>query len=310
MGAHGSKNESVSRLFPPDSFAEANFVRTLGHAPMGGADIKECYLAANKCNRGDGKIASQSAKDSWHAAWAGLADQLLEQGKASLAAGNPFTARSALLRAANYYRTSSFPLFSTPMDPRVLHSVRGAYEAFGLAAPHFGMNSYTIPLRGGAGELSTCFVGRASAPPIGLARSPLLVLTSGYDSDIGESFFFSRTFLDMGFHLIIYDGPGQGKGPFLDGTKLRHDWEVVLSSVLDWALGTGGGFQLSDGLVCYGLSLGGHLTLRAALHETRPTAYVVDPAHPTLRNSVYDKIGPRAYTRTATPRELLAAEAH
>ena len=144
-------------------------------------------------------------------------------------------------------------------------------------------------------EAVRVLTNRALAPPDGFEHSPLAVVTAGYDSDVTEAFLWSRKLRDAGFNLIIYDGPGQGRVNTLDGVGLRHDWEVVLSSLLDHALDENlGGFKQQHGVVSYGLSLGGHLTCRAALFEHRPTVYVVDPAHPTLKESVYEKTGPLA----------------
>ena len=82
---------------------------------------------------------------------------------------------------------------------------------------------------------------------------------------------------------------GQGAGAVFSGTALRHDWEVVVSSVIDFAAEQQQ-FDLRNGLVVYGLSLGGHLLSRACLHETRPHAYVLDPINPSLKRAMNEKL--------------------
>ncbi len=133
------------------------------------------------------------------------------------------------------------------------------------------------------------YVARAAKPPPGFKHSPLMIVSSGYDGDICESWFYSRVLVEKyGFNLIIFDGPGQGADAVLKGTKFRYDWEVVVSSVIDHAERKLG-FDLAHGVVPYGISFAGHLCTRASLHETRPHAYVLDPINPSNRKAMSEK---------------------
>ncbi len=102
--------------------------------------------------------------------------------------------------------------------------------------------------------------------------------------------FLSQIFCSVfRFNLLIFDGPGQGTDGACKGTKLRHDWEVVMSSVIDHAERKLG-FDLSNGIASYGISLGGYLCLRASLHEPRLHATVLDPINPSNRLAMFSKL--------------------
>ena len=60
-----------------------------------------------------GKIPD-GAEEAWCREWGALADRVRGIGLAALAAGHRVSARDALLRASNYYRTAEFYRRSDP----------------------------------------------------------------------------------------------------------------------------------------------------------------------------------------------------
>lgn len=257
--------------------ADIQFLRTISWAAEGGADINECMLAAQQCGTGDDAL-------QWYDAWDALARKSFSEATGRLDT-NPVGAASSLLRTCNYARTSAFFLRGDLAETERVHSAYAlSNEAFGLAAPRLAMplTPASIPMSDGSMAMPA-YYSRAPAPPAGMTRSPLLIAMEGYDSDLCEAYLCggAARINSYGFHILIFEGPGQGASapPHLPSVPFRHDFEAVLSSVIDAAIGTCG-FKLDDGIVVYGPSLGGHLVSRSAIHETRPSAYVCDPFNP------------------------------
>ena len=80
-------------------------------------------------------------------------------------------------------------------------------------------------LAGGLGELGV------------VGTRPLLILTNGYDGTVTDMYFASAVAAARrGYHVLFFDGPGQG-GPLIEqGIPLRPDWETVIRAVVDVAI--------------------------------------------------------------------------
>lgn len=87
-----------------------------------------------------------------------------------------------------------------------------------------------------------------------------LLVHGGYDSFIEEFYLAIKEFIKIGYSIILFEGPGQGK-PLKNGLKFCHDWEKPVSAVLDY-------FKLDD-VTLMGISWGGYLALRASAFEPR-----------------------------------------
>ncbi|WP_193102347.1 alpha/beta hydrolase family protein, partial [Brevibacterium aurantiacum] len=76
------------------------------------------------------------------------------------------------------------------------------------------------------------------------------------------------------YNCLAYDGPGQGAALREQHLFFRHDWEQVLTPVVDYARAR---IEIdSQRVVAYGYSLGGLLVARAAAFEHRLAAIVLD----------------------------------
>ncbi|MDT5103106.1 MAG: hypothetical protein QOI25_619 [Mycobacterium sp.] len=98
-------------LFDDESFSfEA--LRAAGFANYGGADLGEVLVTARAIPDGD--------EAAWHREWKATAQRVEALGRDSLEGGHPVSAREALLRASNYYRTAEFYRRDDPWnDPEV-----------------------------------------------------------------------------------------------------------------------------------------------------------------------------------------------
>jgi alpha-beta hydrolase superfamily lysophospholipase len=81
--------------------------------------------------------------------------------------------------------------------------------------------------------------------------------------------------LRRGYHILLHDGPGQGRLLIDEDLILRHDWEKVVTPVVDAVLE----LDLVDKarIVYWPWSLGGYMAPRVAAFEHRLAAIVADP---------------------------------
>ena len=113
-------------LFDDDTFSFET-LRTAGFALYGGADLGEVLGTASAITDGD--------EASWHRAWKATAQRLHDTGEKTLAAGHRVSAREALLRASNYYRTAADFLLEHPAtDPEMTLLSAGQHDTFAAAA--------------------------------------------------------------------------------------------------------------------------------------------------------------------------------
>jgi hypothetical protein len=108
------------------------------------------------------------------------------------------------------------------------------------------------------------------------AKRPTLVMTNGSEgSKSGLWAWGASSTLARGWNAFIYDGPGHQNMLFDEGYPFRHDWEAVISPVVNSFLERGD----VDGsaLFAYGCSQAGYWLTRALAFEHRFVAAVVDP---------------------------------
>ena len=126
----------------------------------------------------------------------------------------------------------------------------------------------------------TTLGGHLFAPDRSGVARPTLLFPCGYDSTAETGWVNVSGALMRGYNVVVFDGPGQGEALFTQRLYFRHDFEGVLSPVLDW-LGTRPEVDMGRvGLV--GRSSAGYLAPRAAAFETRVAALVCDPAQPDM----------------------------
>ncbi|GAA3047071.1 alpha/beta fold hydrolase [Kitasatospora albolonga] len=250
-------------LFENESFSFET-LRAAGFAGDGGADLGEVVATAGRIAEGD--------EDAWLREWTATAERVHGTGDRALAAGARVSAREALLRASNYYRTAEFFRREDPAhDPEVQRLSALSRETFAAAVELMDrpVRAVTVPYEG-TGLPGYLFLVDDSGTP-----RPTIVFTSGFDSTLEESYFvIAAAAMRRGYHVLAYDGPGQGAALRLQGLVFRPDWEAVVTPVIDHAL-THPEID-PDRLVLFGYSLGGHLAARAAAFEHRLAALVLD----------------------------------
>ncbi|MET7397158.1 alpha/beta fold hydrolase [Dactylosporangium sp. NPDC005572] len=250
-------------LFDNPSFSfEA--LRAAGFATYGGADLGEILAAA--------RDIADGGEDAWHQTWKTTATRVQAIGEKSLAGGHRVSAREALLRASNYYRTAEFFLRDHPAtDPEVTALSTLSRDTFAQAIALFDtpVEPIEIPYQDTTLPGYLYLVDDSGAP------RPTIVYTSGYDSTLEESYFaIAAAALRRGYNVLAFDGPGQGAALRRQGLVFRPDWEAVITPVIDYAAGRP---EIADDrIVLFGYSLGGFLVARAAAFEPRIAALILD----------------------------------
>ncbi|GAB4370832.1 MAG: alpha/beta hydrolase [Elainellaceae cyanobacterium] len=95
-----------------------------------------------------------------------------------------------------------------------------------------------------------------------------LVFFGGYDSYIEEFFPIAFFFVQAGYDVVVFEGPGQGGALEDAGLTIIPEWEQPVKAVLDF-------FELHD-VILMGISLGGGLVIRAAAYEPRIRYVIAD----------------------------------
>jgi alpha-beta hydrolase superfamily lysophospholipase len=249
-------------LYDDESFSfEA--LRAAGYAAYNGADLGEVLVTCRQIPEGD--------EEAWSAQWAATAARVERIGRDALAAGHRVSAREALMRASNYYRTADFYRRENPAaDTESARLAKASQQAFADAAALLDTpaRAVRIPYEDTTLPGYVFLVDDSGTP------RPTVFYHGGYDSTLEEDYLaLAAGALRRGYNVIAFDGPGQGSALREQGLHFRPDWEAVVTPVVDFALTLP---EVDAGrLVLAGTSLGGYLAARAAAFEHRIAACVL-----------------------------------
>jgi hypothetical protein len=240
------------------------FTRTLMAVYAGACDLGEAFATADRLGEAPGY-------DEWYQQWTLTADQARTAGEASLARGHRISARSAFLRAAEYYRQAYFFLRRDINDVRLLAAHAAARDCFGAAVPllDFPVEPVLIPYQ------STSLPGYLARPGTSGPPRGVVVFPCGYDLAAEGGWLYLPDAVARGYAALVFEGPGQGSVLYEQRLPLRHDFEAVLGPVLDWL--TARPEVDPRRIVLVGRSFAGYLAPRAATGESRLAALVCDP---------------------------------
>jgi pimeloyl-ACP methyl ester carboxylesterase len=262
-------------LFDDESFSfEA--LRAAGFANYGGADLGEVVATAGRIPEGD--------ETAWHREWKATAERAEAAGRESLHKGHIVSAREALLRASNYYRTAEFYRRTDPFnDPEVAELSTRSRDTFVTAARllDVGFEEIEIPYE------NTTLPGYLYL--VDDQPRPTVIYNSGYDSTLEESYFaIAAAALARGYHVLAFDGPGQGAALRKQRLVFRPDWEAVITPVIDFAQTR----PEVGKIALFGYSLGGYLVARAAAFDQRPAAVILDDGIYDFHAAIDDSVPP------------------
>jgi alpha-beta hydrolase superfamily lysophospholipase len=250
-----------------DDFHDEFGTWPLAYTPYGGADFGDVAAVA--------KAVGKSDDSAFYDAFVAAGDRMVTEAEETLAKRHPASARELYLRASVFYAASFHPIYGKPVDPRLLAAFRKQVAAFdkGLGLGNPPVKPMRIPFEGAS-------MAAYLIPAAGHEQEvqPLLILTNGYDATITDMYFASAVAASRrGYHVLMFDGPGQGEMLYVQGVPMRGDWETVISKVVDFALTLPN--VDAKKIALSGWSLGGYLAPRGASGEPRLAALIADPGH-------------------------------
>jgi esterase/lipase len=208
-------------------------------------------------------------QETWHQAWNSMAETVLAKAESFAAQGHFISARQAYFRASNYFRSSAVYMFDN--DPRGKVAWRNGRDAFLKAAKYSQgrIKPVRIPYE------KTSLPGYLLTVDNANKKRPTLLIQTGLDGTAEDLYFILGVeALKRGYNCLVYEGPGQGEMIYEQNLPFRHDWEKVVTPVVNFALGLSQVDPERIGLVGY--SMGGYLAPRALAHEKRIRWAVVD----------------------------------
>jgi fermentation-respiration switch protein FrsA (DUF1100 family) len=268
-----SPHEAFSAGFYRDADFDFQVRCLLGHAPSGASEPGEVLATIAGIKDGDHR--------EWFTAWHELGLRLLAGAEELGESGRFDSASGTYLRAASYL---SLAVDSAADDERltVFREHRAAWDGF-IDTTVYSAERVAIPYEGD--ELP----GYLIRPGDDDEPRPTLILNNGSDgshsSMWGDG---AHGALARGYNVLFFDGPGQQSLLFERGIPFRHDWEKVITPVVDFLLARAD--VDDDRLAVYGISQGGYWVPRALAFEKRLAAAIVDPAVVDVSTSWLDQL--------------------
>ena len=233
----------------------------LGGAYYGSTDPGEVLATVERIE--DGNF------ESWFTAFRETGDRIRAQGDEAL---NPVSRSEAYLRAANYYGLANVFIDGTDNISRQLPTWQSHMDCWNefcqLRSPRVDMIQVSLD----ESEMPGWFFKAASDD----TPRPTIVFTNGSDGPTAGMWAFGIAgALRRGYNAFTYDGPGQNTMLWIHDMPFRHDWEAVVTPIVD-ALLTRPDVARNQ-LVLSGLSQAGYWAPRALAFEHRFAAGIADP---------------------------------
>jgi hypothetical protein len=239
----------------------------LGAAYRQASDVGEALATA-------GRIADDDA-DSWVNAWIATAEACQTAGAEAESAGHRVSAVSYLRRAATYYATALYR-FSGASDHSVEHELelwRRQRACWERVVDLQAVPGERIAIPYEDTQLAGFFFRAPDAEPG--ERRPLVVMNNGSDGATSAMWLEGgAAAAERGYHWMTFDGPGQQEALYEQNIPFRHDWEAVLTPLLDSILPRPDVDE--DRVALIGVSQAGYWVPRAIAFEHRFAAAVAD----------------------------------
>lgn len=246
-------------IYFDDVFADLAFLHTLTLHGFGGSEIGEAYLAAAKVDTKD--------PGTWAAAWREQGERAEKLAREADAQGHHVTARMAYLRAVTYYRNATMAISVTdPQYRQLIEHYRELFRRFGeLSDPP--IEYVEIPY--GDDRLPAYFV----PPNHQDTAKPTVVIGDNISEEL--YYWIAPAAIARGYNALLVDIPGIGLNAFR-GLRFEPHTENSVSTAIDYLL-TRSDVD-NDRIAVYGGGEpGGYIMSRAAAHDSRIAACILDP---------------------------------
>lgn len=249
------------RFFDNQTFEFLTLI-ALGSAPCRLAEVGEVLATVRAIEDDD--------MQSWFDGWMATAERVEDIAKRAESGKHVQTARDAYLRASMYIGTALFNILGTSQADQtavVWKRHRDNAEAAFRLWPT-PIEKVAIPYE------ETTLEGYFFSG--GEGRRPLVIFNNGSDGTVVEMLTFGLDeAVRRGYHALTFDGPGQGQALYVQQLYFRHDWEHVITPVIDW-IGAREDVDIAR-VALHGCSQAGYWVPRAAAFEKRLAAVVADP---------------------------------
>ncbi|MBV9411949.1 MAG: alpha/beta hydrolase [Acidimicrobiia bacterium] len=236
----------------------------LGFAYANIADVGETLATIERIPNGD--------DEAWVKEWTATAERLHKAASESESGGHRASARARFLRASTYYDHASAHAPGTSDSSRFTALWEKHRQCWDKAITLFDTPVEPVEIPYEDTKLEGYFFKADSSAQ---AR-PTVILNNGSDGPVISQWSQGgRAAVERGWNAITFDGPGQGAALHRQNLYFRHDWEAVITPVVDYLL------TRSDvdpaKIVLHGVSQAGYWAPRAAAFEHRLAALVADP---------------------------------
>lgn len=265
-------------LFPQHPGWSLQTIRLLAEVAYGGADLFECFAAAERVKAGD--------VESWQREWIATAETVEALATEALAAGHGVSARQHFFRASGYFRQADF--FLSGHDPRKREFFLRTQACFKEAAKLCAPAIEVVEVKCGDETYDGYFCHPKNPKP---GKWPVVVQIGGADSLAEENFFFGGSELvERSVAVLLVDTPGRGSTLRLKNIYSRPDYEVPVKALVDYLVSRPEVDAERIGLV--GASMGGYYAPRAAAFEPRFKAMVLWCGCYDILEDIYDFFPP------------------
>ena len=255
----------MTRFFKDDDF-QFGIELALGATYHRAADIGEVLTTAQRIKEGD--------SGAWVREWLATGDRCHHAAHEAETSGRRLSAVAFYRRAATYYATALYRIAASDTPARELEIWRRQRQCWDriVALQPVPGEQLRIPYHDTT--LPGYFFRAPDAEP-GEPR-PLVVINNGSDGATSQMWVEGGAGAsDRGYHWMTFDGPGQQAAFYEQGIPFRHDWEAVLTPVLDALLARAD--VDPHRVAVLGVSQAGYWVTRALAFEHRLAAAVVDP---------------------------------
>ncbi|KAJ5586299.1 hypothetical protein VI817_008454 [Penicillium citrinum] len=254
----------INHFFNSNESFSYEALRAAGYSNYGGADLAEVIAICSRIRSGN--------EDDWVREWQKAAERAVSLAAKSKSVKNYESAYQSYLRASNYFRTAEFFRRENVEQDNISQFLyRSSEKSFidAMEVSSFTYESISIPYEG------TTLPGYFVSLDNTIKPRRTIVFNGGYDSTMSEGWFaIGAAALARGYNFLAFDGPGQGAAVRRQKLYFRHDWEHVLTPVIDYAL-TRTDID-ANAIAIFGWSMGGYLVARAATQEHRARAIILD----------------------------------
>ena len=257
-----TRNQVATRGFFRDKSLDFQARGLLGRTSSRAAEVGEVLAT----------LARISNHAQWSTEWSKTARIVQGRAETARAAGHLVSAGEAYLQAATYWAAAVDGITASKDSSALLptfRSHRACWDGFidSSAGAHVRVE---VPYEG------TTLPGYLLRPDATGTPRPTFIMTNGSDGSISDLWGSGAAgALARGWNAFVYDGPGQQSMLFEHELPFRHDWEQVLTPVVD-TLAARDDVD-ADQLVAYGISQAGYWLPRALAFEHRIVAAVADP---------------------------------